>query len=431
MLRQLQAARRLGGLAAALPRAAEPVEALRAVCGPAALHVAATNAALWGEGCSRGAATLPLGVARGFAAAAGGDDESAEPAAPVAAPQTGEGAATRGDADDKMAVPAAGAAPVAARAKRARHSGVHGEKTASGRPKPDVRTVARLLQLGWWVTPEEAEVRLTRGKGPERYAYETAGPAIDWLLETLGEGEHRSGRSRAAHAVFQWPHILTRSTSALQAGWEMVVHSREAGGLGLSLEVAQKRVASYPPVLGFSKEFMVKRAAFLEMLGVPDGRAAIAGFFRLLGNEEDTLRRGAECLRSQGLDVVRMLSARPDLLWRSPEGLSPKLDFMRVVVGLSTSAIDSRFLTGSLESLMRPRYFYSLQRGVEQRYTFGSLVKCSDVVFLRRAHSLPRGTHATAEDVAAYQAHIASPAFRAYMDEQEAAIRARGPQRTT
>jgi len=35
--------------------------------------------------------------------------------------------------------------------------------------------------------------------------------------------------------------------------------------------------------------------------------------------------------------------------------------------------------------------------------------------------------YATAEDVATYQAHIAAPAFLAYMDEQEAAIRARGP----
>jgi quinol monooxygenase YgiN len=46
------------------------------------------------------------------------------------------------------------------------------------------------------------------------------------------------------------------------------------------------------------------------------------------------------------------------------------------------------------------------------------------------ANSLPRKTHATAADVAAYQAHIATPAFRAYMDEQEAAIRARGPRVT-
>ena len=278
--------------------------------------------------------------------------------------------------------------------------------------------------MGWFATQEAAEAALTRVKNSNRYAYETAGSAIDWLIETLGEEEHRSRRrSCAAQAVFQWPHILTFSTSLLQAGWEMVVHSREAGGLGLPLLVARQRVASFPIVLGFSKEFVEKRAAFLETLGVPGGRAAIAGHFRLLGYDDSTLRNGAEWLRSQGLDVVRMVSAHPDLLWRSPEGLTPKLDFMRSVVGLNTSEILPRLLIASLNK-MRPRYFYAQQRGVEQRYAFGSLVIPSDMNFLKMANGLARGVQATAEDVAAYQAHIATPAFRAYMDEQEAAIRA-------
>jgi hypothetical protein len=378
MLRRLQAARRLGGLAAALPRAAEPLEVLHAACGPA-LRTAAAHAALSGAGCGRGAATLPMGAARGFAAAAGGG--------------------------------------------RAPKVGVCGEKTASGRPKPDERTLARLVELGWWATPEVAEAALTKGKNGSRFPYETASPAIDWLSETLGEGKHRSGRSFAAQAVFQWPLILAYNTSVLQTGWEMVVQPREAGGLGLPVEAAQRRVASHPQVLGYSKEFVEKRASFLETLGVPDGRAAIAGYFRLLGYGDDTLRNGAEWLRSQGLDVVRIVSAHPELLNRSPEGLSAKLDFMRSVVGLSNSEVLPVFLASSLDK-MRPRYFYALQRGVAQRYTFGSLVIPSNATFLKMALSLPRGTHATAADVAAYQAHIATPAFCAYMDEQDAAIRA-------
>ena len=378
MLRRLQAARRLGGLAAALPRAAEPLETLHAACGPAALRAAAANAALWGEGCA--AATLPLGAARGFAAATGGG--------------------------------------------RAPRVGVLNEKTASGRPKPDERTVARLVQLGWWATAEAAEARLARGNGHNRYAYETAGSAIDWLIQTLGEGKHRSGRSCAAQAVFKWPHILAHSTSLLQTGWETVVHLREAGGLGLPVDVARKRVASFPIVLGFSKEFVEKRAAFLETFGVPDGRAAIASFLMVLGVSEITLRNGAEWLRAQGLDVVRMLTAHTQLLARSPDGLSLKLDFMRSVVGLNTSEILPVFLVLSLETRMRPRYFYAQQRGVEERYKFGSLVSPSDAKFLKMANSLARGVQATAADVATYQAHIATPAFHAYMDEQEAAIRA-------
>jgi hypothetical protein len=261
-----------------------------------------------------------------------------------------------------------------------------------------------------------------------RFAYETAGPVIDWLIETLGEGKHRSGRSFAAHAFFKWPHILTFSKSALQAGWEMVVHSREAGGLGLPVEVARRRVASYPNVLGYSKEFVEKRAVFLETLGVPDGRAAIGSMFPLLGVSESTLRNGAEWLRAQGFDVVRMVSGHPQLLVYSPEGLSLKLEFMRSVVGLNTSEICSALLTYSLDKRTRPRYFYARQRGVEQRYTFSTLITCSDATFLKMANSLAKGMQATAADVAAYKAHIATPAFRAYMDEQEAAIRARGKQ---
>ena len=390
---------------------------------------AAAHAALRSEGCGRGAATPPPGAARGFAAAAGGDDEATGLAAPVAAPPTREGAATRGDADGGagLAAPAAGAAPPRARAKRAPNAGVHGEKTASGRPKPDERTVARLLELGWWATAEEAEVRLTRGKGPERYAYETAGPAIDWLIETLGEGKHPSSskRSCAAHAVFKHPHILTHSTSAIQAGWEMVVHPQEAGGLGLPVDVARRRVASFPPVLHYSKEFVAKRATFLDTLGVPDGRAAIARVFTLLSPTDESLREGAEWLRAQGLDVVRMVSAHPMLMLLSPDGLLPKLDFMRSVVGLNTSEIIPRLLAASSDK-MRPRYFYARQRGVE-RYAFSTLVLPVDADYLKMANSLAKGTHATAADVAAYKAHIATPAFRAYMDEQEAAIRARGP----
>jgi hypothetical protein len=423
MLRRLQTARRLGGLAAALPRAAEPLEALRIACGPAALHT--THAALWGEGCGRGAASLPLGVARGFAAAAGGGDEPDELAAPVAVPPTREGAATQGDADAGLAAPAAGAAPDAARAKRT-YPSVSGEKTASGRPKPDERTVARLVELGWWATPEAAEAALTTARNGTRYPYETAGAVIDWLFETLGEGKHRSGRSCAAQAAFRWPFTLALSTSLLQAGWEMVVQSREAGGLGLPVEVARQRVASYSQVLAFSSEFVEKRAAFLETLGVSDGRAAIGSMFPLLGVSESTLHNGAEWLRAQGFDVVRMVSAHPQLLVYSPARLSLKLDFMRNVVGLSNSEVLPVFLASSLDK-MRPRYFYARQRGVEQRYTFSSLVVSADAKYLKMALSLPRGTHATAEDVAAYKAHIATPAFLAYMDEQGAAIGARGP----
>jgi hypothetical protein len=195
--------------------------------------------------------------------------------------------------------------------------GVLNEKTASGRPKPDVRTVARLVQLGWCDTAEAAEAMLTKRKGRHRYGYETAGPAIDWLLNTLGEEKHSSGRCLAAHAVYSFPHILAYTTSVLQRGWEVVTLSREAGGLGLSEEVARRRVATPPMALQHSREYVQKRAALLETLGVPDGRAAIASQFALLGFAEDKLRSNVEWLQSQGLDVKRILSSQPSLLMRA------------------------------------------------------------------------------------------------------------------
>ena len=303
--------------------------------------------------------------------------------------------------------------------------GVQGETTASGRPKPDVRTVARLVELGWWARAEKAEAALTRRETHSRFAYETAGPVIDWLVETLGLGEHRSGRCCAAQAIHKYPDMLASTTSTLQRGWDTLVLSREVGGLGVPREVARQRVATFPQVLGFSREFVMERAAFLETLGVPDGRAAVGRQFQLLGASEDTLHAGAEWLQSQGLDLKRMMKSHPHLLRWSPEQLLAKLDFMCTVVGLAKADIQPVFLTFSLEGRLRPRYFYARQRGVLDHYAFGTLMIGSDATFVKMANSLPRGTPATAREVAAYREHIASPEFIAYMGEQERAIRAR------
>ena len=194
MLRRLQAARRLGGLAAALPRAAEPLDALRAVCEPAFWRTAAAHEVLRSECCGCNAVTRALGAARGFCAAAGSGDEPAEPPVPAAAPPERESTAARGDTggDAGQSPPDASATRAPTRAKIASHGGSRGEKTASGRPKPDVRTVARLVELGWCDTAEAAEAMLTRRKSNSRYTFETAGPAIDWLLNRLGEEKHRN-----------------------------------------------------------------------------------------------------------------------------------------------------------------------------------------------------------------------------------------------
>ena len=422
MLRRLQAAKRLGGLVTALPHAAEPLDALRAVCGAWQWRAAAAQEALRNEGCSRSAVTRALGVPRGFCAAAGGGDKPTEPPVAAAAPPERESAAAQGDADGDAASSAASEARAPTRRKKAPRVGTLNEKTASGRPKPDVRTVARLVELGWWDTAEAAEAVLTRRKTKSRYTFETAGPAIDWLLNTLGGEKHSSGRCLAAHAVFSIPLILTYNASALQRGWELVTLSREAGGLGLSEEVARRRVATNPTILNYSRESVQKRAAFLETLGVPDGCAAIASQFRVLGFAEETLRCKAEWLRSQGLDVKRILSSHPSLLMLAAKSLLPKLDFMLNVVRLDVGNLIPVLLASSLDKKLRPRFFYAMQHA-KQRYALSSLVCSSDATIVKMVHRLEKP--ATVNEIAAYKAHIASPAFRAYMDEQERIIRTR------
>ena len=349
MLRRLQAAKRLGGLAAALPRAAEPLDALRVVFGAWQWRAAAAKEALRSEGCSRSAVTRTLGTPRGFAAATDSGDGPVKPPVAAAAPPESESSAARGDADRDAASSDASEARAPTRAKRASHNGIRGEKTASGRPKPDVRTVERLVQLGWCDTAEAAEAMLTKRKVSHRYAFDTAGPVIDWLNNTLGQEPHSSGRCLAAHAVNQVPLLLVYSTSMLQRGWKMVTLSRQAGGLDLPEDVARRCVATTPTILKFSKEFVQKRAAFLEMLGVPDGRSAIASHFTFLGFAQNKLSSNAEWLRSQGLDVKRILSSHPSLLKYSAKSLSPKLDFMQNVLGLDART-KFGFLSYSLET---------------------------------------------------------------------------------
>jgi hypothetical protein len=173
-----------------------------------------------------------------------------------------------------------------------------------------------------------------------------------------------------------------------------------------------------------SKEVIQKRATFLETLGAPDGRAAIARHFPLLCLKEGKLHSNAKWLLSQGLDVKQILSSIPTVLTFSAKRLLPKLDFMLNVVCLDVRDIIPVLLGYSLENTKRPRFFYAVQHAV-QRYAISSLVKCSDAKFLKMIHRLDKP--ATVNEIAAYKAHIASPAFRAYMAEQEQALRARGP----
>ena len=260
---------------------------------------------------------------------------------------------------------------------------------------------------------------LTRLRTESRFAFGTAGPAIEWLVHTLGDKKHSSGRSLAAQAVHAFPLILAYSTSNLQRGWEVVTLPHEAGGLALPEEAAQRRVATSPQVLNYRKEHVLKRAAFLESLGVHDGRAAIARNFTFLGLTEEKLQSCADWFQSQGLDVKQMVSTQPQLLMLTPVVLLPKLGFLRDVVGLSSDAVLPAFLVWSLEGRLRPRWFYAVQRGIEQRYSFSTLAGTSDATYVKMANGLGRLKYATVGDVAALKAYFSSQAFLAYMAELE------------
>jgi len=99
--------------------------------------------------------------------------------------------------------------------------GERGEKTEDGKPKPDERTVAYLVDLGWFKTEEEVVALLTRGKtGHQRFPFETAEPAADWLEAMLGAEPVVKGLCPAARAVNRFPHLLTQDTATLQRNWD-------------------------------------------------------------------------------------------------------------------------------------------------------------------------------------------------------------------
>jgi len=98
--------------------------------------------------------------------------------------------------------------------------GVTGEKTANGRPLPDPRTVALLIRPGWFADELDVFSSLCRARINNRYPYEAAKPALDWLYARLGDEPSLKGRCATARAVALGPMVLTRDVESLQASWE-------------------------------------------------------------------------------------------------------------------------------------------------------------------------------------------------------------------
>jgi hypothetical protein len=135
--------------------------------------------------------------------------------------------------------------------------GKTGEKTADGKPKPDERTVADLVERGWFESEEAAVTLLTRGKtGVNRYAFETARPAADWLEATLGRVLLKGGVLPAAKLVQRFPDLLYQDAALLQRKWDALTLSAEQGGAGVAFSEEQARevVLKHPNVLGYATD---------------------------------------------------------------------------------------------------------------------------------------------------------------------------------
>ena len=345
------------------------------------------------------------------------------------------------------------------RRRRAPNVGKQGETTPDGKPKPDERTVADLVQRGWSVSEEAAVALLTRGKtNVNRYAFETAEPAADWLEATLGPEPVKDGLCPAAKAVCRFPVLLRQDAATLQRKWDTLTLSAERGGVGIafSTEQACEAVRKHPQLLSYSVETyktgwsmltdktdgyglpheearacilrspavlmydnddVLRRVALLKSLGYEEAGAMVLRQPHVLMFKEETVMEAAAWWKRSGLDDVKLVTAYPILL--GMKELQTKLDFLSRVAKLSVADLNNggTFFTAKLDTL-RLRFFYALKHGALERYKLSSLVCCTDACFLRRVHQLDALAHA--RKIAEYKQEVASTAFQAWSAQEEA-----------
>jgi hypothetical protein len=351
-----------------------------------------------------------------------------------------------------------------------------GEKTADGKPKPDERTVADLVERGWFESEEDAVALLTRAQTREsRFPYETAKPAADWLEARLGRVPVKGGVLPAAKAVIRFPDLLYQDAATLQRKWDALtlpaehggtgiafseVQAREAvlkrprvlgystnklkrgwlmltaaeGGLGLSPEDARGRILFSPEVLRFDHDAVVRRVELLKSLGYPEAYKMVLDHPSVLHYKEETvIEHAAWWWKQTGLDHVKIVTSTPTLLGGVPVvDLHAKLDFLRIVVGMSTAELNNAntLLTRSLDGFLRPRYFYALQEGKLARFgTINTMMQVKDSIFLAMLQGRPSNTKELASDaeLALYREQVASDEFVAWREEQEALRMAAAP----
>ena len=301
----------------------------------------------------------------------------------------------------------------------------------------------------------------------KRYAFETAGPAADWLEATLGPEPVKDGLCPAARAVKRDPLLLTYDAAMLQRKWDALTLSTERGGVGIafSTEQAREAVRMYPQLLGFSvdtykaswsmltdgglcktveeaREYIlrdpqvlshdnnavVRRLALLTSLGYANARAMVLKQPRVLNYKEATVKEHAAWWQQTGLDHVKVVTALPTLLGGVPvKELQEKLDFLRRVAGMSKEDLNNAhsLFALSLDGRLRSRYFYALLKGAVYRCSMSTLMLEADPSYV--AFALGRGNGrrkpASKLEVARYRKLVTSAKFAAWRERQEAHLR--------
>ena len=150
----------------------------------------------------------------------------------------------------------------------------------------------------------------------------------------------------------------------------------------------------------------------------------------LLNYEDTTLKEHATWWKQTGMDHVKLVTSNPGLLGVcSVEELQAKLDFLGRVAGMSIEDLNEAgpLLTYSLESRMRTRYFYALQRKqLDGLLRISTLMLVTDAGFLAMMQSRPRAQPAGKAEVARYQKLVTSAGFVAWRERQEARLLMRG-----
>jgi hypothetical protein len=343
-----------------------------------------------------------------------------------------------------------------------------GETTADGKPKPDERTVADLVRRGWFESEEDAVALLTKTPSREsRFPYETAKPAADWLEATLGPEPLKGGVLPAAKAVKRFPDLLYQDAATLQRKWDGLMLPAEQGGVGIAFseEQAREAVLKHPPILAYAMEKLkrgwymltategglglspdearncilrspavllyehdavVRRVELLKSLGYPKAHEMVLTEPRVLNYKEETVREHDAWWKQTGLDHVKIVSSTPTLLGGVPvEDLQAKLDFLRIVVGMSTAELNKAgtLFGRSLDDRLRARYFYALLKGRLARFTsMSTLFGETDTSFLAMLEGQPARSRVSELEVARYDKLVKSAKFAAWRERQEALI---------